>query len=128
MVICYIIVAIGLKKASPDTIKHWMIKPSYLMWYPASQLVLYIPFIIAGFCVLFKKPPSDGLDLSWRACLHLAGFVNSIVFLKMRRDLKKMRTQTRSDQDSLLLPVSQAPHQGSHHNKNFTVNELCKSS
>ena len=127
MVICYIIVAIGLKKASPDTIKHWMIKPSYLMWYPASQLMLYIPFIIAGFCVLFNKQPADSLDLSWRACLHLAGFVNSIVFLKMRRDLKKMRTQSRSDKDSLLLPVTQDSNQMLL-NKNFTVNELCKSS
>jgi len=129
-VICYIIVAVGLRKASSDTIKHWMIKPSYLMWYPASQLVLYIPYIIAGFCVIYDHSLPNTLDLAWRACLHSSGLINSIVFLKMRRDIKKTKKEeSSSERPSYLLPISHTPYQNLNHieNKNYTLNELSKS-
>lgn len=87
--ISYIKVGVAAKSASEETLQLWMIRPSYLMWYPLSQLILYFPYLFAGILFVTTKEKPFVVSLIWRTLIHSTGFVNSIIYLTMRREIKK---------------------------------------
>jgi len=85
-----------MKEVPRKILSHWMINPSYLIWYPISQLVLYVPYLVAAILPSFVVETPIYLDILWRFFIHMAGFVNSMVYLKMRREIKRSKNKVRS--------------------------------